>query len=60
MTGVGFSIAAMDTTMTTAWWSCPECAVEAELPAGATAGCQVPCPDCGDPMTEQWVWDAAA
>ncbi|HZG91905.1 MAG TPA: hypothetical protein VEZ42_16960 [Pseudonocardia sp.] len=50
----------MDTMMTTGWWNCAECGVDAELAAGATAGCEVPCPDCGDPMVEQWQWEAAA
>lgn len=56
---MSFTIDGMDTTMT-GWWSCSGCAVEAELPVRATAGCEVPCPDCGDAMTEQWSWDAAA
>jgi hypothetical protein len=60
MTGVSFSIGDVDTTNTTGWWSCPGCGVEAELSAGATAGCEVPCPDCAGPMVEQWYWDAAA
>lgn len=46
--------------MTTGWWSCVGCDVEAELPAVAPWGCQVPCPDCGAAMTEQWSWDAVA
>ncbi|WP_214404991.1 hypothetical protein [Pseudonocardia lacus] len=50
----------MDTTTMTGWWSCSECAVEAELAVGATNGFQVPCPDCGGVMVEQWQWDAAA
>jgi hypothetical protein len=48
------------TGTTTGWWSCPECAVDAELSDAATAGCEVPCPDCGGAMVEQWRWDAAA
>jgi predicted RNA-binding Zn-ribbon protein involved in translation (DUF1610 family) len=50
----------MDTTSTTGWWRCPGCGVEAELPVGAVLGCQLPCPDCGEAMIEQWRWDAAA
>lgn len=60
MTPVSFTISDMDTTITTGWWSCPGCAVEAELPVSATSGCEVPCPDCGGPMAEQWRWDTAA
>jgi len=60
MTGVAFTVPAMDTTMTTGWWNCSDCPVEAELPIGATSGFQVPCPDCGGTMVEQWQWDAAA
>jgi hypothetical protein len=50
----------VDATNTTGWWSCTDCGIEAELSAGATGGCQVPCPDCAGPMVEQWNWDAAA
>jgi uncharacterized paraquat-inducible protein A len=50
----------MDTTITTGWWSCPGCGVEVELPTTAASGCTVPCPDCGEAMSEQWQWDAAA
>jgi predicted RNA-binding Zn-ribbon protein involved in translation (DUF1610 family) len=50
----------MDTTITTGWWACIGCGVEAELPVTATAGCEVPCPDCGEPMTENWRWEAVA
>ncbi len=50
----------MDMMITTGWWACPSCEVEAELPLAATVGCQVPCPDCGNGMSEQWCWDAAA
>jgi hypothetical protein len=60
MTGVSFSIGGMDTTNTTGWWGCSGCSVDAELPVSATAGCQVPCPDCGEPMTESWSWETAA
>ena len=59
MTGVSFSIYGMD-AMTTSWWTCVGCASEAELPTASTAGCQVPCPDCGVDMAEQWSWDTAA
>jgi hypothetical protein len=50
----------MDTTITTGWWGCAGCGVDAELPVAATAGCEVPCPDCGDPMTENWRWESVA
>jgi hypothetical protein len=50
----------MDTTITTGWWGCAGCGVEAELPVTATVGCEVPCPDCGEPMAEKWRWDAMA
>ncbi|GAA1306445.1 hypothetical protein [Pseudonocardia xinjiangensis] len=50
----------MDTSNTTGWWNCLGCSVEVELPVTATSGFQVPCPDCGEAMTEQWQWDAAA
>jgi uncharacterized paraquat-inducible protein A len=60
MTAVSFTIGPMDTTVTTGWWDCPGCGVEAELPTGATAGWQVPCPDCGEAMAEQWRWETAA
>ena len=49
----------MDTT-TTVWWFCPECDIEAELPAADIAGTQVPCPDCPATMTEHWCWSSAA
>ena len=49
----------METTMT-GWWACTGCGIEAELPIGVTAGCEVPCPDCGNGMSEQWQWDATA
>jgi uncharacterized paraquat-inducible protein A len=49
----------MDTTTTT-WWFCPECDVEAELPAGDIAGTRVPCPDCPATMIEHWCWSGAA
>jgi uncharacterized paraquat-inducible protein A len=48
----------MDTT--TAWWLCPECDVEAELPAQDVAGTLVPCPDCSGAMTEHWYLSSAA
>lgn len=60
MTGVSFTMAVMETTITTGWWTCSGCAVEAELPTTVTTGCEVPCPDCGSGMYEQWRWDAAA
>jgi predicted RNA-binding Zn-ribbon protein involved in translation (DUF1610 family) len=60
MTVVSFSIGAMDTTITTGWWVCTGCGVEAELPITATAGCEVPCPDCGEAMGESWRWEAVA
>jgi hypothetical protein len=50
----------MDTTITTGWWMCTGCGVEAELPVSATSGCEVPCPDCAEPMAERWRWDALA
>jgi hypothetical protein len=50
----------MDTMTTTGWWTCAGCGVDAELPMAATAGCEVPCPDCGQGMAEQWYWDTAA
>jgi hypothetical protein len=50
----------MDTTITTGWWTCPGCGVEAELPVPVMTNWEVPCPDCGAPMIEQWRWDAAA
>ena len=58
MTGVSSTVTAMDTT--TAWWLCPECDVEAELPAHDLAGTQVPCPDCSGAMTEHWYRRSAA
>jgi predicted RNA-binding Zn-ribbon protein involved in translation (DUF1610 family) len=60
MTVVSFSLEAMDTTNTTGWWMCTGCGVEAELPVTATAGCEVPCPDCGEAMSESWRWDVLA
>ena len=63
MTGVSFSVAAMDTTDTTAWWQCPGCGVEAELALESvvTAGpAAQPCPDCGEAMVERLPWEVAA
>lgn len=60
MTGVSFTIDAMETTNTTGWWSCPDCVIDVELPLVATSGCEVPCPDCGAVMSEQWRWDVMA
>ncbi|SFO38989.1 hypothetical protein SAMN05216207_105027 [Pseudonocardia ammonioxydans] len=42
------------------WCRCAGCGVQAELPAGETAGVEVPCPDCAGPMTEEWTWETAA
>jgi uncharacterized paraquat-inducible protein A len=50
----------MDNTITTGWWTCSGCGIDAELPIAATGGCEVPCPDCEDAMAEQWRWDAVA
>lgn len=50
----------MDTTNTTAWWTCSECGGDAELPATETVGFEVVCPDCTGPMAEQWRWESAA
>ena len=44
----------------TGWWTCAGCEIDAELPVAATAGCEVPCPDCGQGMAEQWCWDTAS
>ena len=61
MTVVSFTIRAVDaTTSTTVWWVCPDCGVDAELPAADGAGAAVPCPDCTAEMAEQWRWDTAA
>lgn len=57
---MSFNIPGMDTMTTTGWWTCAGCGVDAELPMAATAGCEVPCPDCGQGMAEQWNWDTAA
>ena len=40
----------METTDTTAWWSCTGCGVDAELAAADLIGYEVPCPDCAEPM----------
>ena len=54
----------METTDTTGWWACAGCGVDAELDVGLVeaelTGCAVPCPDCGEPMTERQVWEVAA
>lgn len=47
----------MHMTLTTGWWTCTDCGIDAELPAPSTAGFAVACPDCDSPMTEQWQWD---
>lgn len=60
MTGVGFTLPGMQTTITTGWWNCSDCQVDVELAVGGTEGCEVPCPDCGAGMVEQWQWDTAA
>ncbi|MBC3193450.1 hypothetical protein H7X46_20525 [Pseudonocardia sp. C8] len=41
------------------WCRCAGCGAEAELPATETTGVAVPCPDCADPMAEEWTWEAA-
>ncbi len=46
--------------ITTGWWLCAGCGGEAELPITATAGCEVPCPDCETGMSQQWCWDIVA
>ena len=50
----------METMTMTGWWTCAGCEIDAELPVAATAGCEVPCPDCGQGMAEQWCWDTAS
>ncbi|MEJ3652842.1 hypothetical protein WEH80_07655 [Actinomycetes bacterium KLBMP 9759] len=50
----------METTNTTGWWNCLGCGVEAELAGAEPAGCEVPCPDCGAPMTQWRQWETAA
>lgn len=42
------------------WCRCAGCGAEAELPAAETAGVEVPCPDCADPMSEEFSWETAA
>lgn len=42
------------------WCRCPGCGTEAELPAAETTGIAVPCPDCTDPMVQEWTWESAA
>lgn len=42
------------------WCRCAGCGVQAELPAGETENVAVPCPDCADPMSEEWTWENAA
>ena len=41
------------------WWACVDCGVDAELPGIDGLGFLVPCPECGEAMTEQWLWDGA-
>ena len=59
MTGVSFTVWVMRTTSTTEWWSCAGCGADAELAGGDLTGFEVPCPDCGQPMTAWLRWDAA-
>lgn len=42
------------------WCRCGGCGAQAELPAEEAAGVAVPCPECADPMAEEWTWVTAA
>ena len=52
----------MDVTLMDAavWWSCTDCGVEVELPAGDAAGFRLSCPDCPGSLNEMWSWEPAA
>lgn len=50
----------METTNTTGWWSCAGCDVDVELANVELTGVEMPCPDCGEAMTEWCSWENAA
>lgn len=50
----------MDATLTTGWWTCSDCGVDAELSGADTARFRIACPDCDGVMAEQWRWDGPA
>lgn len=50
----------METTDTTGWWNCQCCDIDAELTGADQIGYEVPCPDCGQPMTQWRQWHTAA
>jgi len=49
----------MRTTSTIAWWTCQGCGADAELVGADLTGFEMPCPECGEAMTEWLRWDTA-
>jgi hypothetical protein len=64
MTDVSFTLCGVDVTnpvlAAAVWWTCSDCGVDVELPAGETAGYLLSCPDCPGSLHEMWCWEQIA